>query len=151
MKRVSPTLDAAIRPAVEGMGYELVGVEYVSQGKHSVLRIYIDRAEGILVDDCARVSHQVSGVLDVEDPIKGQYSLEVSSPGLDRPLFSIEHFVQFSGRQVKIRLTAPLNGQRKFAGIIQSVEAETVLLECDGEQVQLPFGDIEQARLVPEL
>ena len=87
----------------------------------------------------------------MEDPIKGQYTLEVSFPGLDRPLFSIDHFVRFSGSQVKIRLTAPLDGQRKFSGTIQSVEDEMVVLECEGEQVRLPFADIEQARLVAEL
>ncbi|MCF6231078.1 MAG: ribosome maturation factor RimP, partial [Gammaproteobacteria bacterium] len=118
MRKASDKLYEIITPVVEALGYELVGIEYISQGKHSVLRLYIDSEKGIVVDDCAEISHQVSGVLDVEDPIRGVYHLEVSSPGLDRPLFNEEHYERFTGHQVKIQLTAPLNGRRKFQGVL---------------------------------
>ena len=93
-----------IQPAVEGLGYEFVGAELVGQGKESILRVYIDTDAGVLVGDCTKVSHQISGVLDVEDPISGQYNLEVSSPGIERPLFTLEHFERFKGKVVKLEL-----------------------------------------------
>ncbi len=140
-----------IEPAVTGLGYELVGVEYLSQGRHSTLRIYIDHEDGITLDDCGRVSHQVSGVLDVEDVIKGNYALEVSSPGLDRPLFTLEHFVRFQGREAKVRLRVAQEGRKKFTGLILGVEGEQVLLQVDGQTVALPIGIVEKANLVPDI
>jgi ribosome maturation factor RimP len=148
MVRVSERLQAIIEPAVTALGYELVGVEYLSQGRHSVLRIYIDKEDGVTVDDCARVSHQVSGALDVEDPVKGQYTLEVSSPGLDRPLFTIEHYRRFAGESAEIRLAAPRDGRRKFKGTLRGVEGDTVIIEVEGEAVPLPLDEIEKAHLV---
>lgn len=103
-------LQALLAPVVEALGYECWGVEFISQGRHSVLRVYIDRPEGILIDDCEAVSRQVSGILDVEDPISGEYTLEVSSPGMDRPLFTLEQFAKHAGEQVKIRLRSPYEG-----------------------------------------
>lgn len=150
MVRVSERLHAVIEPAVTALGYELVGVEHLSQGRHSVLRIYIDREDGVTVDDCARVSHQVSGALDVEDPIKGQYTLEVSSPGLDRPLFTIDHYRRFAGELAEIRLAAPRDGRRKFKGILRGVEGDAVIIEVEGEAVALPLNEIEKAHLVHE-
>ncbi|MDT8403052.1 ribosome maturation factor RimP [Sulfuriflexus sp.] len=140
-----------IEPSVTALGYELVGVEYLPQGKHSILRVYIDQADGIRVEDCQQVSRQISGVLDVEDPIAGQFSLEVSSPGTDRPLFKAEHYERFSGEKAEIRLRAPRQGQRKFTGRLAGVENDCVLLDMEnGDQVDLPINDIERAHLKPE-
>lgn len=139
-----------LEPVVVAMGYELVGIEYHGRGRHGLLRIYIDKPEGITVDDCSAVSHQVSGVLDVEDPIPGRYSLEISSPGLDRPLFKAGHFERFAGETVKLRLSAPRNGQRKFEGLLMGMRDDDVVLRMeDGSELGLPLKDIESARLVP--
>ncbi len=143
-------LSVLIEPIVIGMGYEMLGVEYIPQGKHSVLRVYIDKPEGISVDDCGDVSRQISAMLDVEDPIKGEYNLEVSSPGLDRPLFTLTHFAQFTGRSATVRLKMPINGQRKFVGLIESVANDVLNLESNGESVAIPFDLIDKANLVPE-
>lgn len=145
-------LQAMLEPVVTTMGYELVGLEYHGRGHHGLLRIYIDSPDGITVDDCSAVSHQVSGVLDVEDPIPGRYSLEVSSPGLDRPLFTAEHFERFAGEYVRLRLLAPLNGRRKYEGLLKGMKGDNVILELDqGDELCLPFQDIENARLEPRL
>lgn len=152
VRRAHRELEALLSPVVEAMGFEFVGLEYLPQGKHSLLRIYIDTPDGITVDDCGDVSHQVSGVLDVEDPIKGQYVLEVSSPGIDRPLFKFTDFERFNGHAVQIRLQMPLDGRRNFRGVLQGVEANErqVVLAVDGETVNLPWDRIEKARLVAE-
>lgn len=150
MKRVPEPLLKIVGPAVTGLGYELVGVEYQPQPRNSVLRVYIDQPEGITVDDCERVSHQLSGVLDVEDPIRGHYTLEVSSPGLDRPLFTAEQFERFAGNRVRIRLGAPLDGRRNFTGRLCGVENGNVVIEVDGDETHLPLESIDQARLAPE-
>jgi ribosome maturation factor RimP len=132
------------------MGYEMVGVEYLSDSPGgAVLRVYIDQEAGVQLDDCTKVSHQLSGVLDVEDPIRGEYNLEVSSPGLDRPLFEKAHFERFVGHQVKIRLARSHEGRRRFKGVIVSVEGDEVTVNVDGEEYVLPFADIDTARLVP--
>jgi ribosome maturation factor RimP len=149
MRKASEKIWTLIQPTVENMGYELVGIEHVSQGRHSVLRIYIDHEDGINVDDCASVSHQVSGLLDVEDPIKGNYSLEVSSPGLDRPLFTLEQFARFIGAQVQIRLHAPVDGRRKLSGTIKGIDGDYVEVEVDDQTYRLVLDDIDTARLVP--
>ncbi|WP_455209032.1 ribosome maturation factor RimP [Kaarinaea lacus] len=151
MRQAPANIQALIEPAVAALGYELVGMEQLSQGRHSLLRIYIDSGDGITLDDCERVSHQVSGILDVEDVIHGHYSLEVSSPGLDRPLFSMDHFQRFIGKQAKIRLTTPLDGRRKFNGVIRAAGDNLVVLEVDTQEIELPFSAIEKANLVPEI
>ncbi len=143
-------LHALIEPIVVGMDYELVGIEYLPQGKHSILRIYIDKPEGIDVDDCSDVSRQVSAMLDVEDPIKGEYNLEVSSPGLDRPLFTPAHFEQFLHAQVSVRLKMPIEGKRKFVAVIQAINGDAVDLVVDGKTLTVPFDIIDKANLVPE-
>jgi ribosome maturation factor RimP len=140
-----------LQPAVNMLGYELVGIEYFPSGNRYTLRLYIDEEGGITVEDCECVSRQVSSLLDVENPIKGQYTLEVSSPGLDRPLFKAEHFVRFSGNRVKLRTITPLNGRRNFQGVLRGMQDGQVILEIDGEQVLLPLEDIEKARIVPEI
>ena len=115
-------LQALLAPVVEALGYECWGLEFLSQGRHSLLRVYIDKADGILIEDCETVSRQVSGVLDVEDPISGEYTLEVSSPGMDRPLFTLEQFARYVGEQVKIKLRVPFERRRNFQGVLRGVE-----------------------------
>jgi len=139
-----------LMPEIESLGYELVELDVPAPGGVGVLRIYIDRDEGIGLDDCERVSHRVSGVLDVEDPIPGQYVLEVSSPGLDRPLRIEEHFRRQVGRVVKIVLEPGRPGRRRYKGKIVAVDGGLLEIEVDGEGVTLPLSDIESARLVPE-
>jgi ribosome maturation factor RimP len=137
-----------ITPTVEALGLILWGIEHGSQGKYSLLRIYIDSEEGITIDDCERVSRQVSAILDVEDPISGEYTLEVSSPGMDRPLFTEQQFAAYLGEVVSVRTRGPIKGRRKFKGTIVEVSDGTVVLEIDGEQHQLPHAEIEKAALV---
>ena len=151
MRQAPTNVQALIEPAVETLGYELVGLEYLSQGRHSLLRVYIDSEDGITLDDCERVSHQVSGLLDVEDVMHGHYNLEVSSPGLDRPLFTIDHFQRFKGQLVKVKLTAPVDGRKKFKGTICDASDNIVVLEVDAQEIELPFSSIEKANLVPEI
>ena len=150
MKQAPEHLINLIEPIIEGLGYECVGIEYNPHPRHGLLRIYIDRERGITVDDCSKVSHQLSGVLDVEDPIQGNYQLEVSSPGDDRPLFTIAQFEQFIGSQVNVNLFMPIEKRRKITGRIVSVEGENVAIEADGRTYEVPFQAMGKARLVPE-
>ncbi len=146
-------LTELLRPAVEGLGYELVGIEHLPMGKHTVLRIYIDSSNGITVSDCSQVSHQVSGVLEVEEPIKGQFTLEVSSPGIDRPLFNFEQFKQFVGSKVKIKLYHAIEGKRKITGLIESIEGEDInVKDADSDTVfQLHIDDIDTANIISDI
>ena len=140
-----------LEPGISSMGYELVGVEFQTGGPGGgLLRVYIDSENGISADDCQKVSYQVSGVLDVEDPIKGHYTLEVSSPGLDRLLFKPEDFERFAGQLVKLRVIYPIEGQRKFKGRLLGLRDTNVVIKQDDQEISLPFDQIEQARLVPE-
>lgn len=148
MKQASDRVCKLIEPIVTSMGYEPVGIEFDARVR--VLRIYIDKPEGITVDDCSDVSYQVSGVLDVEDPIPGNYHLEVSSPGLDRPLTKKEHFARFAGETVRLHTRTVLNGRRHFKGLLRGLENEQVLLEAEGETFAIPFESVESARLAPE-
>lgn len=144
-------LTGMFRPVVESMGYELVGVEFSGGEHHGVLRVYIDRAEGITVDDCAAVSHQLSAQLDVEDPIEQAYDLEVSSPGIDRPLFEADDYTRFAGHKAKIRLAVPLNGRKNFKGMLQGMQDDSVLIDVDSEIFALPIHDIAKANLVGQI
>jgi ribosome maturation factor RimP len=150
MAQASEKLVAIIEPAITALGFELIGVEYMPQGRHSLLRIYIDHEDGITVDNCGDVSHQVSAVLDVEDPIRGEYTLEVSSPGLDRPLFTLAHYERYVDNMVEVRLHAPLHGRRKFKGRILGVDGDEVILDMDGEEYRLAIGNVEKAHLIHE-
>lgn len=151
MGQASQQLHDIIEPAVTALGCELVGVEHIAQGRHSMLRIYIDSAAGITLEDCERVSHQVSAVLDVEDPIHGHYTLEVSSPGLERPLFKAEHYRRFVGNEIQVRLRAPLAGRRKFKGLLQAIgDDDVVVLVVDGTEYRLALDEIEKAHVVPQ-
>lgn len=143
-------LETILRPVVEGLGYEFWGLEFRSQGHHSLLRIFIDDAEkGIAVEDCEKVSRQVSGVMDVEDPIQSEYTLEVSSPGMDRPLFQLHQYEEFAGHRVQIRLRMAFEGRRKFQGLLKGVEGEDVVVVVDDHEYLLPFDSIERANIVP--
>ncbi|MCQ8117640.1 ribosome maturation factor RimP [Methylomonas rosea] len=150
MKQAPEHLVDLIEPIVEGLGYECVGIEYNPHPTHGMLRIYIDSENGILLEDCTKVSHQLSGALDVEDPIQGEYQLEVSSPGADRPFFKLSQFQRFLGSTVLVSLFKPIDKRRKITGQIMAVEGETVLLQ-DGEQLlNIPFQAMSKARLVPD-
>ncbi len=143
-------LNEMLQPLVEDLGYEFVGIEYNSNPKHSVLRIYIDAENGVGIKDCEIVSRETAALMDVKDPIKSRYNLEVSSPGLDRPLFTLAHFTEFKGQEVKINLFAPQDGRRKFQGSILVVGENTVSVDQDGTEVALDFSNIAKARLVPD-
>ena len=136
---------------VNGMGYEYVGCEMHGQGRGSVLRVYIDSPKGINVDDCSTVSRQVSAMLDVEDPIQGHYTLEVSSPGLDRPLFEIAHYQKVVGSRIKVRLNVPVEERRNFVGVLLRVEGDSIHLMLDPEEVVLPFSNIEKAKVIADV
>ena len=143
-------LDEILRPVVEGLGYELWGIEFRSQGRHSVLRLFIDdQNDGISVEDCEKVSRQVSGVMDVEDPIQNEYTLEVSSPGMDRPLFRLDQYDDWAGHQVNIRLRMAFDGRRKFQGILKGTEGGDVVVVVDDHEYLLPFESIDKANIVP--
>ncbi|UCJ19252.1 ribosome maturation factor RimP [Pseudomonas sp. MM211] len=142
-------LQALVAPVVEALGYECWGIEFLSQGRHSLLRIYIDSADGILIDDCEKVSRQISGVLDVEDPIAAEYTLEVSSPGMDRPLFTLVQFGSHVGEQVKIKLRSPFEGRRNFQGLLRGVEEEDVVVQVDDHEFLLPIDLIDKANIIP--
>ena len=139
-----------VQPLVEELGYEFVGLEHSSNPKNALLRIYIDQENGIDLDDCGAVSREIAAMLDVEDPISGHYNLEISSPGLDRPLFTPEQFDSFAGKDVKVTLFAPEDGRRRFKGQIQAVRGQLIHLDIDGEEIALDFANIAKARLVPD-
>lgn len=142
-------LQAMLAPVVESLGYQCWGIEFISQGRHSLLRVYIDREGGILVEDCEAVSRQVSAVLDVEDPISSEYTLEVSSPGMDRPLFTLEQFAKHAGEQVKIKLRSPFDGRRNFQGLLRGVEEQDVVVLVDDHEFLLPIDLIDKANIIP--
>ncbi|MCL6415431.1 ribosome maturation factor RimP [Aestuariirhabdus sp. Z084] len=142
-------LEELVKPVSEGLGLEFWGIEYMSQGRHTLLRIYIDSTEGVTLEHCEAVSRQVSAVLDVEDPIAGEYTLEVSSPGMDRPLFTVEQYKAYIGQAVSLRLRVPYDGRRKFQGVINGVEADDVVLLVEDHEYLLPIDSIEKANIVP--
>ena len=144
------SLVSLIEPVVTGLGYELWGVQFLPQQGHGVLQLYIDREGGVNLDDCARVSYQLSGVLDVEDPITVPYQLEVSSPGLDRPLFTEAQYRRYAGHKIKVRLHTPVEGRRNFTGELLRVDDGAVILRQGDEQYRLPLDDIDSARVIPE-
>ncbi|MGF1613080.1 MAG: ribosome maturation factor RimP [Gammaproteobacteria bacterium] len=151
MRPQHEALQRLIEPAVKVLGYELVGIEYLPHGTQTLMRVYIDSEEGISVRDCERVSHQISGVLDVHDPIPSRYTLEVSSPGINRPLFAASDFERFKGRRVSVKLRTPLHGQRNFNGMLLGCGEGVVRVHAEGIEHLLPLEQIGTARLVPEL
>lgn len=149
MSKSATLISELIEPTVTALGVELWGVEHVIQGRFSVLRVYIDKeGDGVTIDDCEKVSRQISGIFDVEDPIPGEYTLEVSSPGMDRPLFELSQFERYIGSEAAVKLRSPLNGRKKFKGVIQKVEADSVCLLVDDKEIALPATAIDKANLV---
>lgn len=136
-----------IEPLLERLGYELVELEYSAGRAHAVLRLFIDKAEGVGVGDCERVSREVSALLDVEDPVPSAYTLEVSSPGFDRVLRTQAHFERFAGARVFVELHVPRSGRRRYTGTLLSVAATGIVVEVDKERVDIPFAEISKARL----
>ena len=143
-------LDALIEPVVTGLGCELWGIEQVTHGSQSRLRIFIDAESGVSVEDCERISRQLSSVLDVHDPLKGRYTLEVSSPGMDRRLFKFEQYPAYVGERIRVMLKVPFEGRRQFRGILAGVEGDEVVVRIDDEEMLIPFETIDRANLVPE-
>ena len=143
-------LKAMFEPAVVATGMALWGIEYLPQGKQSILRIYIDSNEGVSVDACAAVSHQISGILDVEDPISGEYSLEVSSPGSDRPMFELEQYVGYEDNEFKLKLKLAVQDRRKFVGRLLRVEGQVLVFFVDGVEIKITMAQIDRANLVPQ-
>ena len=140
-----------LEPAVERLGYELSDLEVKLGGRDGVVRLFIDKAEGVGLEDCEAVSRQVSALLDVEDPLPGHYVLEVSSPGLDRRLTKVEHFQRFMGEDIRVKLRFPIEGRRNFRGALRAADEENIEVEVDGESHRLPMSTIESARLIPTL
>lgn len=149
MSRLEQTLTQMLTSPVEALGFEMVGIEFVRAGKHSILRVFIDHEKGIDVDDCADASHQISAVLDVEDPISTEYNLEVSSPGMDRPLFTEAHYARFVGEIISIRLSVPMDNRRNFKGKLLNCENGQISIEVDGETFLLAIANIDKGNLVP--
>lgn len=143
-----PHIDELLQPGAEALGYELVAVE-LTGGDVSIVRIYIDSPDGITVTDCSKASRQFSAIMDVEDPISNRYTLEVSSPGMDRPLAKPNHFKEVVGSEVKIKMATLVNGRRRFTGELVEATDELAVVEVDGEQTELLYDEMDKARIVP--
>jgi len=150
MPRDLSNLWSLFEPVVSGMGYELIEIEHFPNPKHGILRLYIDAQAGVTIEDCSSVSRQISALIDVEDPVRGQFTLEVSSPGMDRPLKRLKDFQRFIGEMVKIKTSMPLDGQRNFKGRLLGADNLSVVIETDTEELTLPMAAIDKARLVPQ-
>ncbi len=151
MNRQHNELTKLLEPAITALGYEMLGIEYFRQKGGSILRVYIDKDSGITVEDCARVNHQLVGLLDLQDPIKEKYFLEVSSPGINRPLFTLAQLQKFLGKKVKIKLREKIAQRRKITGVIKTVEEIAVLVNEDGIDYLIPADVIDSARLVSKI
>ncbi len=143
-------LEQLLGPTISALGYELLGIERSRSTDAPLLRLYIDSPDGIGVDDCERVSRQVGDLIEAEEAIRGSYTLEVSSPGMDRPLFNLEHYRKHLGSEVQMRLRTLVNGRRRLVGALTAVAGETVSVRVDGENFDVPFNLIERTRLVPD-
>tara|TARA_R110000744_G_scaffold98591_19_gene190549 strand:- start:1318 stop:1776 length:459 start_codon:yes stop_codon:yes gene_type:complete len=149
LSQLEQKLTEMLTAPVEALGFELVGIEFVRAGIHSTMRVYIDHPDGISVDHCAEVSRQVSSVLDVEDPISTEYNLEVSSPGMERPLFKLQHYIESVGEVVAIRLNMPMGDRRNFKGKLLSESDGMLTVEVDNQEFVLAFANIEKGNVVP--
>lgn len=149
MYRQNQSLVTLLKPQITALGYELWGIELLPDGKGSLLRVYIDNKAGITLEDCECVSHRIVGVLDVEDPIAGSYRLEVSSPGLDRPLFSLEQFERFRGASAAVHLRQKIRERRRLRGEIDSVSEDAVTIKCDDDTFVITENLIEKANILP--
>ncbi|MCF1427295.1 MAG: ribosome maturation factor RimP [Shewanella sp.] len=148
MATLENRLSEMLKGPVESLGYQLWGVEYLQAGKHSTLRIYIDSESGINIEDCAETSRQVSAVLDVEDPISHEYTLEVSSPGVDRPLFNAQQYARYIGEKSKVQLTMPVDGSRNMTGTITKVEGQMLTLTVDGKEKVVAIDNIRKGNVI---
>jgi len=148
MHTIDPDLERAVRTLVEDLDLEYVGVDY-RPGNNGLLRLYIDAEAGVTVDDCSAVSRELSALLDVEDPLQGHYTLEVSSPGLERPLFTAAHFQRFAGENIRLVSRVMVSGRRRFRGRLECCDGEFVEVSCDGVEYRISLSDIESARLQP--
>lgn len=149
MASTQDKLSDLIAPVVEALGCELWGLEYLTQGRHATLRIFIEKESGVGLEDCEKVSRQVSSVMDVEDPIASQYTLEVSSPGMDRLLFNLDHYKRSIGEKVSIKLSRKFEERKKLQGVIVGVEDDEVVLQVEDEEYLLPVELIERAHIIP--
>ncbi|WP_333607896.1 ribosome maturation factor RimP [Arsukibacterium sp.] len=149
MTKQEQQLVELLQPTVDAAGFHLWGVELLRAGRHTTLRIYIDHADGITVEDCALISREVSALLDVEDPIPTEYVLEVSSPGLDRPLFSEAHYQQAIGQRIEVKLAIPQDGRRRFKGLLTALDGDMLVIEVDGKPYRLLLDNIDKANVVP--
>lgn len=145
----SDELAKLLEPTVERLGYELSDLEAKIGGPNGYVRLFIDKIDGISLDDCEKVSQAVSALLDVEDALPGQYNLEVSSPGADRKLTKLAHFVRFAGETVKVQMRFPIEGRRRFRGILRSADEQNIVVEVDGQAHTLTVANIDIARLAP--
>lgn len=144
-------LNELLTPLVTDLGLEFVGIEFSPSRGSSLLRVFIDAPERpVTIDDCERVSREISALMDVNDPIEGHYTLEVSSPGIDRPLFTVEHFTRFIGSEAKLNVALPIDGRHRFQGLIKGVEGDRIHLDQDGKDVHIAHANIVKAKLVPD-
>ena len=149
MTKKERELETLLSPTVAALGLRVWGIEYLGQGKHSVLRIYIDRDEGVTIEDCEAVSKQVSEVLDVEGTLTSSYTLEVSSPGMDRLLFKPEQYAESIGETVDVRLKYPFEGRRRVVGALTGLENDEVVVQAEDSEYQIPLSNVQRARIVP--
>lgn len=154
MASKAEVIQKMVEPVIGALGYQLWGLEYLGQGRHTMLRIYLDKPGGINIDDCAEASRHISSLLDVEDPIKDEYTLEVSSPGLDRYLFTPAQYEQYLNESVKVRLSQAVSGRRNFAGVLHSITAQgnewVVEIKVGEDVLSFPFGIVERAQVVAQ-
>lgn len=148
MATLEQNLQEMLQDAVEDLGCELWGIECQRVGRFMTVRLFIDKDGGVTVDDCADVSRQVSAILDVEDPIADKYNLEVSSPGLDRPLFTLPQFERYIGQDITVHLRIPVMERRKWQGKLERIEKDMITLIVDDQEQILVFGNIQKANVV---
>lgn len=146
----SDALESVIGPTIRALGYELWGIERQRKPHGLLLRVYIDHADGITLADCERVSMPVRDLLEAESALADDYLLEISSPGMDRLLFTVEHYRKYRGVLVQMKLRIPHAGRRNLLGVLVEADLKSVLVECDNDQIEVPFGAIERTRLVPQ-
>ncbi len=145
------TIRKIVEPVIAALGVRLWGIEYIGQGRHTLLRVFLDKEGGINIEDCAEASRHISSILDVEDPISSEYTLEVSSPGLDRVLFTLEQMRQYAGATVKMRLTENFAGRRNFTGVLKEVLKDQIVLVTGEDQYVFPYENVEKANVVAEI
>ena len=150
MATLEQKLTEILQSSVEDLGCELWGIECQRAGRYLTVRLFIDKEGGVTIDDCADVSRQVSAVLDVEDPIADKYNLEVSSPGLDRPLFTLAQYQRFIGQEIVVHLRIPMSDRRKWHGVLEKIEGDMLTLVVDGQPQIFVFGNIQKANVIPK-